>query len=86
MGHYNDSRGVSCFRPDDTPTEFYIDAHYNAQRLGTIIEMAKKKWGNDIDLDELKIEPEHIHTEALGYDRYDSSDYTNYLRVEYDPS
>lgn len=85
MGHYTDTRGVSCFRPDDTDTEFYLESNYTSKSLGLILELARDKWGEDIDIEELHIEPEHIHENALGYDRYDSSDYSNYLRIEYCP-
>lgn len=85
MSEFKESNGTLSFKPDDTATEFYIDANYNSQALGTIIDLAKVYWGDDIDISLLRIEPEHIHTSCLGHDSYDSSDYTNYLRIEYKP-
>lgn len=85
MAEYKDSRGVRCFTPDDTDTEIYIRSHYESKNLGFILETAREKWGNDINIEDLEIQPEYIHEEALGYDRYDSSDYACYLRIEYTP-
>lgn len=86
MGEFKDSRGIRCFSPDDTDTEFYIAGNFSAQSLRVILKLAREKWGDYIDINELLIEPEYIHTHALGYDCYDSSDYTRYLRIEYNPS
>ena len=50
--------------------------------MAELLEQAKEKWGADISLETLKITPEHIHCYCLGYDRYDSSDYVDYLLIE----
>lgn len=85
MAEYKAPNGTRSFEPDDTATEFYLDGNYNPQSLGKILEIARAKWGDDIDIELLQIEPEYIHTTCLGHDCYDSSDYTRYLRIEYDP-
>ena len=41
--------------------------------------------GDDANLDDFVISAEHIHTECLYYDRYDPSDYENFIVIEYDP-
>lgn len=85
MAEYKDSRGISCFRPDDTETEFYLDSNYTKVNLGDILELAYEKWGESIDINDINIAAEYIHTECLGYDLYDAGDYTRYLRIEYIP-
>lgn len=77
MGKYVNQSGIECFEPDNGPEHFYLECS------ASIIEIAQRandKWPDGY-LD-LEITPEYIHTWALGYDRYDPSDYTNYLRIE----
>jgi len=85
MGEYNDSRGIRCFTPDDTEKEFYLNSNYTTCNLGYILELAREKWGVDIDIEKLGIEAEYIHTDCLGYDSYDPFDYNCYLRIQYIP-
>lgn len=80
MGLYKDSRGVNCFSPDNTDTSFYVA--YSAS-VADILAQAQKKWGDDLSLDDLFIHSENVHTNALGYDLYDPSDYTEYLCIVY---
>lgn len=68
---------IRTFTPDDGPRIFYIA--YTA-KLGQILELAQIKWPG-ITPAQIDIEPKYIHTDCLGYDRYDSSDYTNYLAI-----
>lgn len=76
---------IQDFTPDDTEDTFYIDTNFFAPALDDILGRAYEKWGSDINISYLKIEAKYIHTECLGYDRYDPSDYTNYLVVSYTP-
>lgn len=85
MGEYRAPNGTRSFEPDDTDNEFYLNSNYTSVNLGYILEVAREKWGEDIDITDLQIESEYIHTDCLGHDQYDSSDYTRYLRIEYDP-
>lgn len=78
MGNYTDGRGVPCFMPDDTETCFYIIVGTD---LGDIMERAKRKFGEDITLDDIDITAEHIHTDAIGYDLHDPSDWTEFLKI-----
>lgn len=71
---------IRTFTPDDTDTELYFDSTYRVT-LSEIIEKAREKWGADISLDQLNISAKHIHTDCLGYDRYDPSDYTDYIVI-----
>lgn len=82
MGEYKAPNGTRSFEPDETDSEFYV-ATYGTTNLGAILERARDKWGQDIDIDDIELQAEHIHTQCLGHDCYDSGDYTNYIRVEY---
>jgi hypothetical protein len=82
MGHYNDERGIRCFTPDNTPDTLYLAANFRDYTLDGIIEKAQEHFGGSIDLSSLTIKGEHVHTSCLGYDRYDASDYTDYLVIE----
>lgn len=73
---------IRYFQPDETETETYIEANYQDVNLTYILEVAKIKWPN-CHIKELSIRAEHIHTDCLGYDRYDAGDHTNFLKVTY---
>ena len=75
---YQGVDGIRTFEPDDTEDSFFIA---DSASLSDIINQAFAKWGNDLDFDKLIIEPQYIHTDCLGYDRYDPGDYTNYLCI-----
>lgn len=68
------------FQPDDTDTTFFISTEYNTPTLTEILELCNDKWG-EISFDDITIEAEHIHTECLGYDVYQSGDYTDFIRI-----
>lgn len=71
---------IRTFWPDDDENTLHIDggiwgASTNLQEL---LGKAREKWP-DISLDQIQISAEHIHTDCLGYDCYDYSDYTNFI-------
>jgi hypothetical protein len=68
---------IRTYRPDDGPRIFYVET---SETLDRIFELAEEKWPG-IKLNQIRIEAEHIQTDCLGYDRYDSGDYTNYLSI-----
>lgn len=74
-------RGIRKFVPDDTEDTMY--QQYGCT-LDMLIEMARDKWGADLELTKVNITAEHIQTDCLGYDRYDSSDYTDYVVLTYE--
>ena len=76
MGYSNDGKS---FSPDDTDTIKYL---YNSITLLDLQERIKEWWPK-ANINEIHISSEHIHTNAIGYDLYDSSDYTLYLVIEY---
>ena len=63
-----------------TSTKIYISAD-SSINIGDLLEKAQEKWPG-CSLGELEISAEHIHTDCLGYDRYDPMDYTNYIIIE----
>lgn len=64
--------------PEDTDTVKYIrDGEYLS--LSDLIDMAKEKWGSNIDLSKININSEYIHTDCLTYDEYDPCDYTLFV-------
>ncbi len=82
MGYGTRDHGIRTFWPDNTPDTLYIDASYGALSLAEIIEKAKEYFGQDIDFSKLSITGDHIKTDCLGYDEYDPSDYTDFIRIE----
>lgn len=69
---------IRTFRPDDTEDVFYKRSDTT---LFEIIEKVKEKWP-DVDIENINITAEHIQTDCLGYDQYDSMDYTDFIKVE----
>ena len=83
MGHYRNNSGIECFEPDNDEKTLWIEADYRTG-LREIFDAIRNHFGDDIDFSEISITAEHIHTRCLGYDRYDGSDYTNYLKITKD--
>lgn len=68
---------IKTYWPDDTDTCFYLTDGYT---LLDIIDKVKEKWG-DIDMSNIDITAERIHTDCLTYDLYDAGDWTNFTVV-----
>ena len=83
MGYsYRNNGGIRDFQPDNTDTEFFLNGEYDGYTLSDIIDRAIEYFGIEkFDLDKVTITPEYIHTECLGYDRYDPGDYTKFIRI-----
>lgn len=83
MGTYyrstNTGHKIECFTPDDTDTEMYINTFVSVD-MEDVNNRIKEKWP-DAKLSDINIAAEYIHTDCLGYDLYDSSDYTNYIVI-----
>jgi hypothetical protein len=78
MGYGTRNNGqIKTFWPDDTEDEFFIAG---SASLEAILDLAKAKWPG-IELIDIHIEPQNIHTDCLTYDLYDSGDYTQFLRI-----
>lgn len=72
---------ITTFWPDDTDKELYIDGSSGHFNLAEILEKAKEKWP-DAKLENLSIRAEHIQTDCIYYDLYDSMDYTNFICIK----
>lgn len=79
MGYRTRNGSIRTFTPDDNKDTLYINT-WNGTSLENIREGIQTKWPGIKD-NELNFEAEHIQTDCIGYDRYDSSDYTDYLVV-----
>ncbi len=78
MGYSTRNNGqIKDFWPDDDESTMYFS---NDETLEDIFDKACEKWPG-ILMEELKISSEYIHTSCLTYDRYDPSDWTNFLRI-----
>ena len=75
---YITTGSIKSFRPDDTENQFYIAG---SSTLGDIIDACQERWGFQVSVHDIKIEPENIHTDCISYDSYDSGDYTNFLCI-----
>lgn len=70
------------FWPQDSLDTTYIATpSYSEISLQEIIDRARSKWGENVDMDDIRIEAEYIHTDAIFYDRYDPSDYMNFIKL-----
>lgn len=74
---------ITDFWPDDTETEIYLEGTHS---LSDLMEKAKAKWSSltlrDIDLSDIEISSEYIHTHCLGHDCFDPNDYTNFIVIQ----
>ena len=78
---YSASR--NSFWPDDDENTIYLE---NSRwiTLYDIIYIVQSEWGNSVKLDSINIRAENIHTDHLGYDLHDPSDYTNFIVITRD--
>lgn len=78
---YSTRPGTSIrdFQPDNDADTLYIQADYKELPLSEILDRARAHFGADVSLEDLTIGAEHIHTQCLGYDRYDSGDYEEFI-------
>jgi len=83
MGY--DKRGsIVTYWPDNTPTEFY-SATYGGIFIHDVLKEAAEhfKCSTYELMTEGSIESEYIHTDCLYYDSFDSSDWTNFIKITY---
>lgn len=80
--YFRQGTNIQDFTPDDTETGMYLSCEWNTYSFSDILEKAKEKWGPETKFEDLRIAPQYIHCYCLGYDRYDSGDYVNYLFIE----
>ena len=80
---YSNNGQVTNFCPDDTDTCMYL---YGEHSLLEIWEICESKFGKNINLADINIETEHIHTRCLGFDSYDSADWDTFIVITYKPA
>lgn len=72
--------------PDSTEDIYYINmgmvGDAAGMSLADLVLAAKVYFGEETDLDSIKISTEHIHTRCIGYDQYDPSDYDLYIILQ----
>lgn len=74
-------RTGNTFWPDNTRDTLYL----TEIDLDSMAEQTVEKWPG-IRSDEIHISAEHIHTNAIGYDLYVSSDHTDFVVVKAKPA
>lgn len=80
MAEYKEANGTRSFAPDDDKNTFYIECRFGFD-MELLIEKIHEKFGPDVDMSMVKIEPQHIQTRCLGHDRYDPGDYDDYIVI-----
>lgn len=79
MGYGTRNNGqIKTYWPDDDDDTMYISS---TETLADILEKCMAKWGDGIQLSDLTIESEYIHTDCLTYDLYDRGDYTEFIVI-----
>lgn len=74
--------GIRYFQPDNTPDVLYLNVtDFSPRTLEELQEACVKHFGEEIGSDDLLITAEYIHTQCLGYDRYDPGDYSTFLVI-----
>lgn len=72
------------FTPENTKDTLYINCGSFggwSHNLLDIFAQAQSHFGENIELFDLDIGSEYIHTRCIGYDLYDSSDYDCFLVI-----
>ena len=85
MGYGTRNNGrIRTFWPDNTETEFYAE-NWKYAIIHDLLKAAAEHFKTSTyELMEYgTIESEKIHTNYLGYDLYDASDYTYFIKIEY---
>jgi hypothetical protein len=81
MGYGYRAGSIRTFWPDDTDTEIYISETCTLEQIRSWIA---DKWPG-ASMANISISSEHIHTDCLGYDCYDSGDYTTFIVIRRTP-
>ena len=66
------------FSPENTQNVLYVYSN-GGYSLDDLIDAAKHYFSPDVDIADIVITSEYIHTRCIDYDRYDASDYDNYV-------
>ena len=92
MGYsYRNHGQIKDFWPDNDEKTFYLQSGFGTRTLEVIFNDAKThfaRFGIEVQMSDLEITAEKIHTYCLTYDRYDPGDWTDFLvirKIEVDP-
>lgn len=66
------------YTPENTEDTLYI---LKEIPMSEVLKLIKGKWGFDVNLENIRIESDYIHTRCLTYDLYDPSDYDEYIVI-----
>ena len=69
------------YTPENDKNTLYINSNYISIGFEELQQCIENHFGAEINMADLSIEAEYIHTECLGYDLYDPSDYTRFLVI-----
>lgn len=74
---YTQEGSIRKFWPDDDENTMWFTSE---QAFGDILTEVRLKWPT-VRIESLTISAEHVHTDCIGYPRYDPSDYTDFIKV-----
>jgi hypothetical protein len=83
MGYYKNSRGVECFSPDSDEETLYIcsDGGISFEELWDQIRWYFETPEKKLEMSDITISTEIIHTRAIYHDLMDWSDWNNYIVI-----
>lgn len=70
---------IRTFWPDDDENTIYIESD-KSPSLEELMRLTDEKWPG-VSWSNINISSEKIHTDCLGYDSYDSMDWTDFLII-----
>lgn len=77
MGYGTRGKEIRTFWPDDTETKLHLNSE-EFRSLADLLEKVNQKWPG-VPSERIEISSQKIHTDCLGYDLYDSGDYTDFI-------
>ena len=81
MGRYTDSRGITNFEPDNDAETFHFRMCGECD-IFEIMDAASRHFNNpNLSIEHVTFSAEYIHTDCIGYDLYDPSDYTIFMVI-----
>jgi fumarate reductase subunit C len=72
---------ITDFWPDDDDTTLYLASGWLT--LAELIQHAKGHFGEAVQMEDIEVSSEKIHTHCIYYDLYDAGDYTDFIVLKY---
>jgi hypothetical protein len=80
MGYsYRFGTDIKTFWPDDDEKTMYIKSEGWGCTMADLMQHITDKWGEDVQMTDIEVHSEKIHTDCLTYDLYDAGDYTDFI-------